>query len=129
MFALARYSCKTQTFYTRKTFPIYSMNQRKSYKRQLVNSILNQEQMREMERLTLYTCSIEICISRIALLCVDLIRKVFKWLLTVQTCADKITILRPAYAYLVVFKVVCMQTSAIYICSSKTLHLSHLLPA
>ena len=49
--------------------------------------------MREMERLTLY--SIEICISRIALLCVDLIRKVFKWLLTVQTCADKITILRP----------------------------------
>ena len=33
--------------------------------------------MREMEHLTLY--SIEICISRTALLCVDLIRKVFKW--------------------------------------------------
>ena len=52
--------------------------------------------MREMEqRLTLY--SIEICISRMALLCVDLIRKVFKWLLTVQTCADKITISRLPY--------------------------------
>ena len=77
--------------------------------------------MREMERLTLY--SIEICISHIALLCVDLIRKVLKWLLTVQTCADKITILRPALALLSGFpyKVVCMQTSAIYICSSKTL--------
>ena len=86
--------------------------------------------MREMERLTLY--SIEICISSIALLCVDLIRKVFKWLLTVQTCADKITILRPAYVYLALlscfpYKVVCMQTSMIYVCSSKTLHLSHLL--
>ena len=61
--------------------------------------------MREMERLTLY--SIEICISRMALLCVDLIRKVFKWLLT--------------------YKVVRMQTSAIYICRSKMRHLSHLL--
>ena len=61
--------------------------------------------MREMERLTLY--SIEICISRMALLCVDLIRKVFKWLLT--------------------YKVVRMQTSAIYICRSMMLHLSHLL--
>ena len=48
--------------------------------------------MREIERLTLY--SIEICISRMALLCVDLIRKVFKW--NVDS-ADKITILRPAY--------------------------------
>ena len=53
----------------------------------------NLEQMREMERLTLY--SIEICISCVALLCVDLIRKVFKW--HVDT-ADKIQHLRPAYA-------------------------------
>ena len=49
-------------------------------------ALLKQEQMREMERLTLH--SIEICISWMALLCVDLIRKVFKWLLTVQTCAE-----------------------------------------
>ena len=33
--------------------------------------------MREMECLTVH--SIEICISRMALLCVDLIRKVIKW--------------------------------------------------
>ena len=52
--------------------------------------------MREMERLTLY--SIEMCISCMALLCVDLIRKVLSGMLTVQTRADKITALRSAYA-------------------------------
>ena len=41
------------------------------------NGVYIQERMREMERLTLY--GIEICISRRALLCVDLIRKLFKW--------------------------------------------------
>ena len=39
--------------------------------------LYNQEQMREMEHLTLY--NIEICISCIALVCVDLTRKVFEW--------------------------------------------------
>ena len=58
---------------------------------------MNSRANEEMERLTLY--SIEICISRVALLCVDLIRKVFKWHVDSADTADKITALRPAYAH------------------------------